>query len=152
MSTLNIILGVILILAALFLIIAVLFQTDKSDGLSGVIGGGSDNYLGNTKGKTSDKILSRLTTIVAIFFALIVLFIYIIQDNPETDGLITATGSVTTTAAETTDAASTDETKDDAETADSTDADSDSADISADESTEPDTTAEDTTAEDTDAE
>lgn len=143
MGTLNIVLGIILILAALFLIIAVLFQTDKSDGLSGVIGGGSDNYLGNSKGKASDRILSRLTAIVAVFFALVVLFIYVIQDNSDLDGIVTATGVSSTTVADSTDAASTDDS--DSVTVDTTDI---ASDITSDDSDAEDTTvAEDTTAE-----
>lgn len=143
MGTLNIVLGIILILAALFLIIAVLFQTDKSDGLSGVIGGGSDNYLGNSKSKASDRILSRLTAIVAVFFALVVLFIYVIQDNSDLDGIVTATGVSSTTVADSTDAASTDDS--DSVTVDTTDI---ASDITSDDSDAEDTTvAEDTTAE-----
>lgn len=86
MGTLNIVLGIILIVAALFLVIAVLMQSGGSDNSIGVINGGassggSDNYLGKSKGKTRDKVLSKATTIVAIVFAVIVLLVYIFQDN-----------------------------------------------------------------------
>lgn len=81
MSTVNIVLGVILIVAAIFLIVAVLFQTGKSKNLSGTISGASDTFFGKNKGKTADKILSKATTIVAIVFVLLVIVIYVFQKD-----------------------------------------------------------------------
>ena len=79
MTRVEIVCGVILIVAAVFLIIAVLMQSGKSKKLSGTIAGGAETFFGKSKGRAIDKILSKLTTIVAVLFVLIVLVIYITQ-------------------------------------------------------------------------
>lgn len=76
------VLGAILMLAALFLIIAVLMQSGKSKRLSGTIAGGAETFFGKTKGKAIDKILSKATTIVAICFVVLVIAVYVAQDRP----------------------------------------------------------------------
>lgn len=81
MNTLNIVLGIILLIFAVFLVIAVLMQSGKSHNLSGTIAGGADSFFGKSKGKTADRILSKLTTVVAIVFALLVAVIFIIQKD-----------------------------------------------------------------------
>ena len=73
-------LGIILLVAALFLIIAVLLQNGKSKGLSGSITGGAETFFGKNKGKTIDKKLSVLTTVVAIVFVVITLVVFVAQD------------------------------------------------------------------------
>ena len=77
----DLILGIILLVAAVFLIIAVLMQSGKSHNLSGSIAGGAETFFGKTKGKTIDKLLSKVTTIVAILFTLLVVVVYILQPN-----------------------------------------------------------------------
>ena len=81
MNTLNIVLGIILLVFAVFLIVAVLMQSGKSHNLSGTIAGGADSFFGKSKGKTVDRILSKLTTVVAVIFALLVVVIYVIQKD-----------------------------------------------------------------------
>ena len=61
-------LGIILIVASVFLIFAVLMQSGKSKKLSGTIAGGAETFFGKTKGKAIDKLLSKLTAIIAIIF------------------------------------------------------------------------------------
>ncbi len=73
--------GVVLIIAALFLIVAVLMQQGKSHNLSGVIAGGADTFFGKEKGSSINNKLSKLTTVVAIVFALLVLVSYFMQDT-----------------------------------------------------------------------
>ena len=85
MNVLDYVLGGILLLAAVFLIIAVLMQQGKSKGIGAVSGGSSDSFYGKTKGKSWDKTLSKLTTIVGIIFVVIVLLVYIIQDDADYD-------------------------------------------------------------------
>lgn len=78
MDIINIILGSVLMAAALFLIIAVLFQEKSKRGLSGAIGGGSsDTYFSKNKGASTKKKLSKLTTIVSIVFVVAVLVTYL---------------------------------------------------------------------------
>ncbi len=73
-------LGIILLVAAVFLIIAVLLQNGKSKGLSGTISGGAETFFGKNKAKTIDKKLSVLTTVVAIVFVVITLVVFVAQD------------------------------------------------------------------------
>ena len=84
-TALNITLGIVLLLAAIFLIVAVLMQSGKSHKLSGTIAGGAETFFGKTKGKTIDKMLSKLTTIVSVAFVVLVLVVYIFQDKPIED-------------------------------------------------------------------
>jgi len=85
MTVLDYVFGGILLLAALFLIVAVLMQQGKSKGMGAVGGGSSDTFFGKTKGKTWDKRLAKLTTIIGIFFVVVVLLVYIIQDDADYD-------------------------------------------------------------------
>ena len=81
----NIVFGIILLVAALFLIVAVLMQSGKSHNLSGSIAGGAETFFGKTKGKTIDKVLSKVTTVVAVLFVLLVIVVYVIQPNTADD-------------------------------------------------------------------
>lgn len=81
MTKVDIVFAIILLVAAVFLTIAVLMQSGKSHNLSGTIAGGADTFFGKTKGKTIDRVLSKLTTVVAIVFALPVIVVYVIQDD-----------------------------------------------------------------------
>ena len=72
-------LGIVLIVLAVFLIVAVLLQSGKdTGGLSGAIGGGADTFFSKSKSATWDKMLSRATSVVAIVFTLVVIVMYII--------------------------------------------------------------------------
>ncbi|MGM9637838.1 MAG: preprotein translocase subunit SecG [Eubacteriales bacterium] len=74
------IVGVLLILVSIFLIFAVLMQSAKNSRMSGVVsGGGAETFFGKYKGKTIDKKLNKLTIIVSIIFAAVVIALYIIQ-------------------------------------------------------------------------
>lgn len=75
------VLGVILLVFALFLIASVLMQHGKAKNISGAIAGGAETFFGKTKGSTIDKMLSKITTVVAIIFVIIVIVVYIMQDT-----------------------------------------------------------------------
>lgn len=78
MTTIEWVLGIVLIVMAAFLVVAVLMQSGKDKRLSGSIAGGSDTYYGKSKGRSFDKILARLTTVVAILFAALVVVMYVV--------------------------------------------------------------------------
>lgn len=78
MGALEYVLGGILIAMAIFLVVAVLAQTGKDKKLSGSIAGGSDTYFGKSKGRSWDKILARLTTVIAILFGALVVVLYVL--------------------------------------------------------------------------
>ncbi|MBE6597987.1 MAG: preprotein translocase subunit SecG [Ruminococcaceae bacterium] len=85
--------GIILIISAIFLIIAVLMQQGKNHNLSGAIAGGAETFFGKTKGSTLDKKLSKLTSVVAVLFCVVVLISFLMQDT-ETYGSYDANGVV----------------------------------------------------------
>lgn len=61
------------LLAALVLIGIVLFQSGKSQGLSGAIGGIADSYMSRSKAKSMDAKLARDTKWVAAVFVVLTL-------------------------------------------------------------------------------
>ena len=75
------ILGIALIVMAVFLVVAVLMQSGKDKRLSGTIAGGAETFFGKAKGKSLDKILSRLTTVISIIFAVLVVVMYFMISN-----------------------------------------------------------------------
>lgn len=85
MSTLDIILGIILLAAAIFLVTAVLMQQGKSKGMGAIGGGSSDTFFGKTRSKSWEKRLAKYTTIIGIVFVVIVLVVYVIQDDADYD-------------------------------------------------------------------
>ncbi len=74
MQTLTIIITVIQLISCVALVTIVLFQSGKSSGLSGAIGGGSgDTFLSKNKSKSLDARLARFTKWVAGVFMLLTL-------------------------------------------------------------------------------
>ncbi len=63
------------LLAALVLIGIVLFQSGKSQGLSGTIGGIADSYMAKSKAKSLDAKLARATKWVGAAFIVLTLVI-----------------------------------------------------------------------------
>ena len=73
------VMGSALIALALALVLLVLLQSGKDNGLSGSISGGStDTYYGQNKGRSRDKLLARLTVVVTILFAGTLIAAYIL--------------------------------------------------------------------------
>ncbi len=97
----EIVIGIILIISAVFLVIAVLLQAGKDKGLSGAISGSaSDTYYGKNKGNSRDKILSKITTVISVVFVALVLVSFVIQDDTDLDKIkdqLTATEAPATT-------------------------------------------------------
>lgn len=99
----NIALTVILLLAAVFLVVVVLIQSGKSDSLSGAItGGSSETFFGKNKSQSRDKLLDKLTAIVAAVFVVLVLIVYIVQDDSDLDALKDQLDNASTTDVDTT--------------------------------------------------
>lgn len=68
MSALEIVLGILLILASLAIITIILMQKSREGGLSGAIAGGSDTFFGKNKGRTIEARLAKITRYIAIVF------------------------------------------------------------------------------------
>ncbi len=61
-------LTIIHVVISLVLVLAVLMQHGKQQGLSGAIAGGAETFFGKNKGKTIDAVLKKVTAVVAILF------------------------------------------------------------------------------------
>lgn len=77
LTTPELIFGIVIMVVAVFLIVAILLQSSKDKGLSGSIAGNADSFFSKTKGHTLDKVLSKLTFIISIVFAILVIAMYI---------------------------------------------------------------------------
>ena len=66
---------VILLLSSIVLIVSILLQESKSDGLSGSIAGGAEELFGKRKSRGYDALLSRITTICAVVYIVVSLAI-----------------------------------------------------------------------------
>lgn len=127
--------GIILIISAVFLIVAVLMQQGKNHNLSGAIAGGAETFFSKSKATTLDKKLSKLTTIVAIVFSFLVLVSYLMQDTTDFSGYIANSGDAVSDTTGTDDTSSADNSgaDTDAEDADGSEADTDAEDGGAEE-------------------
>ena len=79
MSAWIIILTILQLILAVAVIVIVLFQSGKSAGLSGAIGGVADTFLAKNKAKSLDAKLAKNTKWVAIAFVVLTLIINIIE-------------------------------------------------------------------------
>ncbi len=77
----EIVLGVVLLITSISLVVIVLMQEGRADGL-GAIAGGAETFLGKNKGRTVEQKLVRITKVLAVVFfvlsliaTLIVLFV-----------------------------------------------------------------------------
>ena len=62
------VIGILLIVMAVFLVIALLMQSSKDHRHGGVVAGGAETFFGKQKGKSMDALFNKLTTVVAILF------------------------------------------------------------------------------------
>lgn len=59
---------VLLAIASIILIVSVLLQSSKSDGLSGSIAGGAEQLFGKKKSNAYEVLLERITILAAVLF------------------------------------------------------------------------------------
>ena len=78
MGVVEIIFGIALLLMAVVLVVAVSLQSGKEKGLSGTVAGGADTFFGKSGASKQEKLLSKITTIVAIVFVLVVIVMYVV--------------------------------------------------------------------------
>lgn len=71
-------LGIIVLVFAVFLTAAVLMQSGKDKNLSGAIAGGADTFFSKAKANTWDKVLSKATLVVAVIFTVLVVVMYLV--------------------------------------------------------------------------
>ena len=75
MTTAQIALSIVMIVASLFLIVVVLLQNGAQQGL-GAISGGAETFFGSG---TADKIFARLTSVVGVIFVIAALVLNLIH-------------------------------------------------------------------------
>ena len=83
-------LSMVLFVAAIAIVALVISQNGKSHGLSGSIAGGAETFFGKENGKKADKILNKITTVLAVAFCLVLIVLYLVQpdvDNVQAPGL-----------------------------------------------------------------
>lgn len=79
MGTIEIAAGIILILCSVVIILVVLAQENKDDGLTSAIGGGyNESFYENNMSRTKDAKLSRFTKISAVLIFIITLALNVI--------------------------------------------------------------------------
>ena len=71
----------ILLVCAIVIVVAVVFQKSGEKGLSGTISGNSETYYGKDKTGSKDKMLFKWTLIASIVFAVAVVVVYVIQPD-----------------------------------------------------------------------
>ena len=74
----ELVMGIVMMVLALFIVALVLMQQGKDKKLSGTIAGGADTYYSKGKKHSRDTILSRLTVVSAIVFCLLVVAMYVV--------------------------------------------------------------------------
>ena len=77
MKTLEIVMGIVVLVLAAVLTTAVLLQSGNEK-KSGVVMGNVDTYIGKNRAGKNDRLLSKVTTILAIVFVIAVVATYII--------------------------------------------------------------------------
>ena len=79
MDALTMVITILQLLCGLSIIVVVLFQSGKSAGLSGAIGGVADSFLAKNKAKTLDAKLARATKWVGAVFLVLTFILLILQ-------------------------------------------------------------------------
>ena len=79
MDTLTLVITSLQLLCGLAIILVVLFQSGKSAGLSGTIGGVADSFLAKNKAKTMDAKLARATKWVGAVFLILTFILLVLQ-------------------------------------------------------------------------
>ena len=78
MSGLTLAITIVQLLCSLLLTVVVLFQSGKSAGLSGSIGGVADSFLAKNKAKTADAKLARATKWIGAVFIVLTLILNVL--------------------------------------------------------------------------
>lgn len=73
-------LAIIDIIVCAALVVLVVFQQGNSRGL-GSIAGGAETFLGKSKGRSIDAKLKKLTSVLAIVFAILSILLYLLTNN-----------------------------------------------------------------------
>lgn len=70
----------VLLLSAIAIVVAVIFQKSK-EGLSGTITGSSETFYGKDKSAQKNRLLNKWTIIFSLVFAVSVVIVYVMQPD-----------------------------------------------------------------------
>lgn len=76
MNIIAIVIASVDILICVALVLLVILQEGNDKGM-GVIGGGADTFFGKEKGRSIDSTLKKITTALAILFAVLTVILYL---------------------------------------------------------------------------
>ena len=98
----NLALVIIHIVISLCLVVVVLMQHGKQQGLSGAIAGGAETFFGKNKGRTIDAMLKKFTAVVAVLFVIssLLLTFIAVKDAQSKESAATETEQTETLPAE----------------------------------------------------
>mgnify|MGYP001581197493 CR=1 FL=1 len=67
------------VITSIVIIVSVMMQPSKTDGLSGLIGGTSDTFFAKHKTKTAESLIARVTVVSAICFTITTVMLNIVK-------------------------------------------------------------------------
>lgn len=70
---------VLQVIISIVIIVTVMMQPSKSNGLSGLIAGSSDTFFAKNKTKTAESVLARITAVSAVFFIVITVMLNLVK-------------------------------------------------------------------------
>ena len=70
---------VLQVITSITIIVSVMMQPSKSDGLSGLVGGTSETFYGKNKTKTAEAVLARVTVVAAICFTITTVMLNLVK-------------------------------------------------------------------------
>ncbi len=79
MAVVNIISGIILVIASIAIILAVLFSDTNNSGLNSAIGGSQDSFFGRNGGNTREAKINKATAIIVGVFFVVALVVNVIS-------------------------------------------------------------------------
>ena len=95
MSALEIVLGVLLIIASIVMIVVIILQEGNQQGV-GVVSGGADTFFSKNKARSYDAFLSRATKWFAIGFVVVILALNIVAFAAKNNATDTPSDSIST--------------------------------------------------------
>lgn len=90
-------LTIIHVIISIALVLVVLLQHGKQQGLSGAIAGGAETFFGKNKGRTIDAMLKKFTAVIAVLFIVssIVFTTVAVKQYKDTKSLVEPTDTAT---------------------------------------------------------
>ena len=95
MSALEIVLGVLLIIASIVMIVVIILQEGNQQGV-GVVSGGADTFFSKNKARSYDAFLARATKWFAIGFVVVILALNIVAFAAKNNATDTPSDSIST--------------------------------------------------------